>query len=361
MSDSAEPRMGLCLAGGGITGAMFGVGCLAAIEDAVEGFHASDFDAYVGVASGATIATAFAGGLPAMRLYRALLDPADTFFPLQRNHIIRFDFDEWRRVLATALSAARRFISSVSSRPLETDVWNELDRFWDSLPAGAFSLDAYETFVSEFMVRRGIPDRFGSMPKPLRLVAYDLDTGERVLFGEPPHADVAVSRAICASSATPILYAPVRIDGHDYVEGGLGDIAHADVAHDLGCDVVLVVNPTVAVRPDPDARSVPTGHGRMPRVRDKGMLWVYHQTGRIRQHERFAAGLDRFRSEHPETELVLIEPDPTDATMFMHSPMNFAARREILEHGYTATKAILRVEGSALRAALERRGLRPRA
>ncbi len=362
MSDSSQRgRMGLCLAGGGITGAMFEVGCLAAIEESVEGFRASDFDVYVGAASGATIATALAGGLPALRLYRALLDPADIFFPLKRNHLMRFDFDEWRRVFATALSAARRFAQSVSSRPLETDVWNELDRFWDSLPAGAFGLDAYDAFLADFMARRGIPDRFDAMPKTLRIVAYDLDTGERVLFGDSEHAHVPVSRAACASSAIPILFAPVRIDGRDYVDGGLGDLAHADVADALGCDFVLVVNPVVAVHVSPHSRAVPTGHGKMPRVRDKGLLWVYHQSSRIRLHERFAAGLDRFRAERSGTELVLLEPDGSDATMFMHSPMNFAARREILALGYKSTIAMLRDDASPLRRALVRRGLTPRA
>ncbi len=43
MSDSSQRgRMGLCLAGGGITGAMFEVGCLAAIEESGFEVVASD-------------------------------------------------------------------------------------------------------------------------------------------------------------------------------------------------------------------------------------------------------------------------------------------------------------------------------
>ena len=85
----ARSRMGLCLSGGGVTGAMYQVGCLAALEDRIEGFAASEFDVFMGTGSGATVALALASGLNVQRMYRALLDPADDFFPLQRNHLLR--------------------------------------------------------------------------------------------------------------------------------------------------------------------------------------------------------------------------------------------------------------------------------
>src|SRR5690606_25651187 len=97
------PKTGLCLCGGGVTGAMYEVGCLAALEDFFEGFYACDFDAFVGTGAGASVAVALAGGLRAGRLYRALLDPADDFFLLRRQHMFGFDFGEWRRVVGTVL------------------------------------------------------------------------------------------------------------------------------------------------------------------------------------------------------------------------------------------------------------------
>ncbi len=52
----------------------------------------------------------------------------------------------------------------------------------------------------------------------------------------------------------------------------------------------------------------------------------------------------------------LLEPEKDDATMFMHSPMNFAARRVILEDGYRSTTAMLRADESPLRDSIERLG-----
>lgn len=352
--------MGLCLGGGGITGVMYEVGCLAALEEFFEGFAASDFDVFVGSSSGATLATALAGGIPAGRLYRALLDPADDLFPLKRNHLLRLDSSEWRRAVGSVVGAARRFVSSAASRPLELDLWNELDRFWDSLPAGIFALDAYEKFLSAFMARRGISERFDALPRRLVIVASDVDRGARAVFGRGELASVPISRAVCAASAIPLLFAPVRIDDHDYIDAGMGDVAHADLASDEGCELVLIVNPMVPVRADLGEKGVPTGHGLERRVRDKGLIWVYSQAFRLRSEARLIEGLRRYELEHPSTAVLLLEPDPDDATMFMYSPMNFAARRTILEDGFVRTMRQLKAEGSLLRAKLEAAGLRPK-
>jgi predicted acylesterase/phospholipase RssA len=348
---------GLVLCGGGITGAMYEVGCLAALEEAFPDFRATDFEVFVGTSSGSTVAMALAGGLDATRLYRALLDPADDLFPLQRQHLLRFDVKEWGRVASSALGSARHLFTSATSRPLELDVWTELERFTDSLPAGLFSLDAYEKFLEGMMRRRGIPTRFEDMPRKLVIVANDLDDGRRAIFGTGELASVPVAKAVVASSATPALFVPVRVGDRDYVDGGLGEVGHVDIAEDFGCDTVLVINPMVPVRSDIRDRNVPTGAGKRARVRDKGMLWVVNQSWRMRTEGRFHRLLDDYRAIHPSLVVSLLEPAPDDALMFMYSPMNFGARRVILEDGFKATKQRLADPDHALRRALEAKGL----
>jgi predicted acylesterase/phospholipase RssA len=280
-------KVGLCLTGGGITGALYQVGALAALEDATPGLPASDVDVLVGSSSGATVALALAGGSTATRMYRALLDPSDDFFPLTRQHLLKFDADEWKRVGRSALGAARRVLLSATSKPLSLDPWTEIERFTDSLPAGVFTMDAYARFLEDFGRRRGLPRTFRALDRTLLVVAHDLDLGERVVFGEGPLADVALADAVAASSAIPLLFAPVRLDGRDYVDGGLGDVGHVDVAVAHGCTHVVVINPMVPLRNDPAVRDVPTGHGLRERVRDKGLLWVYNQSWRFRSETRF--------------------------------------------------------------------------
>lgn len=364
MSDTADaghPRTALCLAGGGITGAMYEVGVLAALEDFFEDFSAADFDLFIGSSSGACVATGLASGFPALRMYRALLDPADDFFPLQRNHLVKLDARELARVFSSATKAIRRILGSVATKALRADLWEEIDRLWDSLPAGFFTTDAFEQFFFDFMTRRGVPKSFAEMPRKLLLVAHDLDGGERVVFGVDADVEhVPVAKAVAACVATPMLFAPVRIGGRDLIAGGPGEVGHVDIAVAHDCQVVLMINAMVPVRTDPTERAVPTGHGPMPRVRDKGLLWVYSQAWRLMAEARLEQGLARYATEHPEVTVHLVEPAKDDATMFMYSPMNFAARRVILEDGYRTTMAILRDESSPLRASIESLGYEPK-
>jgi predicted acylesterase/phospholipase RssA len=337
---------------------MYQVGCLAALEDRIQSFSAGGFDVYVGTSSGAAVATALAGGLPVQRLYRALLDPADDFFPLSRNHLLRIDIAELLRGFGTTISAARRIISSAATNPLDVNVWQELERFVDSLPAGVFTLDPYERFLAEFMTRRGIPHYFPDLPRTLYIVANDLDAGQRAVFGQGNLRDAPIPRAIAASSALPILYAPIRHDGRDYIDGGIGEVAHADLAQADGCDLIIVVNPLVPVHAGTTGLDVPTGHGPKRRVRDKGLLWVYEQAIRMRSEARLHTSLVQAQASAPGTRFLVIEPKQTDATLFMYSPMNFAERRAILEEGYTSTARMLADPSSPIRQALEERGFK---
>jgi NTE family protein len=252
-------------------------------------------------------------------------------------------------------------VSSAATNPLDVKVWDELERFVDSFPAGLFSLDPYERFLNDFLQRRGIVGRFAELPKRLLVVASDLDAGRRAVFGAGELAEVPVSRAVIAASAIPILYAPVNIDGRDYVDGGIGDAAHVDVAEEAGCRLIVVLNPMVPVHAGTDGHGVPTGHGRKSRVRDKGAIWVYNQAMRMRMEARFSVGLERFRLQHPDTSVVVLEPKQTDANLFMYSPMNFAARRAILQEGYTSTVRRLADRSSELRLAIEANGFEVRA
>lgn len=58
--------------------------------------------------------------------------------------------------------------------------------------------------------------RLEDLPTPVRIVATDLDAGEQRVFTEGPLAKI-----ILASCSVPILFQPVEIDGHTYVDGGL--------------------------------------------------------------------------------------------------------------------------------------------
>ena len=355
-------RVALCLPGGGMTGAMYQIGALAALEDGVTGVDGQSFSLYLGSSSGATVAAALAGGSPVERIYRALLDPVDNFFPIERGHIFRMDLDEWNRMLGTGWVALRHGLARFGTRkdragdtPAHLKIWEQIDRFNDSLPAGLFSLDRYERFLAEFFLRRGIPNSFRSMPRTLRIATHDIDSGARVMFGSEGHEDVPVSLACAASLALPLFFSPVRIGSAHYIDGGLGHVAHLDVAREAGVELTIVVNPLVPV--STAHRAVPTGHGVRASVRDKGLLWIYNQAMRIGAHARLGQEVVR-AGYHGSMQVLVLEPEPSDALLFLHNPANLAARRAILEYAYKTTRERIAVWIDRHRAVVERMGWR---
>lgn len=352
-----EPKIALCLGGGGVGGAMYQIGALAALEDAVEGLEAQEFDVYVAASSGASVAAALAGGRSIQRIYRAILDPADDYFPLERKHLLKTDLGEWHRTFSSGFSALRQaagnLVATVPTTPAA--LWDELDRFTDSLPAGFFSLDGFERFLDDFFVRREVPNTFSAMPKPLRIVAHDLDSGAAVLFGSPGFEHVPVTRACIASMALPPLFSPVRIGMRHYIDAGAAQVSHLDVAVEQGADVIVVINPMVPIV----AQDVPTGHGPRSSLRDKGMLWVLGQGLRISVHKLMEEACARIARESG-TSVVLIEPDPTDGILFTHNPASFSARRAILEYGYRSTRNRVSRWFAAGGSAAQRTGWQPR-
>ena len=68
------PRIGLALAGGGPIGAIYEIGALCALEDAVEGLRFTGIGDYVGVSAGAFIASALANGLTPRAMCAAFIE-----------------------------------------------------------------------------------------------------------------------------------------------------------------------------------------------------------------------------------------------------------------------------------------------
>src|SRR5690606_1859946 len=138
------------------------------------------------------------------------------------------------------------------------------------------------------------PNSFRALPRAVRILAHELDTGDAVALGSPGLDEMPVSRACVASMATPPLFSPVRIGDSHYINPAPVQRSHLDVACESGATVVVVVNPMVPLR----VTGVPTGHGMRSSVRDKGAMWVANQANRIKLHHQLWASVDRIRNAH---------------------------------------------------------------
>ncbi len=323
-------RLGICLTGGGISGAAFQIGALAALHDAgVRGF-----DVHVGVGAGASVAAGLACGASVERLYRAFLDPADDYFSLERRHILDLDTEALGRAGAALVRALRHGAASfVGKAPVPASVLEELDRLYDVLPPGLFSLEAYEQFFGECLFRRGLPSGFSALATTLLLPAYDIDSGERIVFGRAPLAHVPIPRAVCAASAMPLFHTPVQVGDRFFLSGTTGAVAHVDVALSAGAESVLVLNPLVTHKL---GGAVPTGHGRRRSLRDKGMMAIFDQAIRIAATRRFDERIGLLGDA--ASRVVVLSADPSFASLFLASPGDTKSRRELLEHAYRTTR-----------------------
>ncbi|MEY4201913.1 MAG: hypothetical protein RLZZ265_3653 [Verrucomicrobiota bacterium] len=79
--------------------------------------------------------------------------------------------------------------------------------------------------------------RFEQLPRPLSVVTTRFDTLERTVFSVGK-----VSSAVLASCAIPSVFVPVRLDGENYIDGGVSDPLPVDVLREAGVERVIAVN-----------------------------------------------------------------------------------------------------------------------
>ncbi|MBG6072691.1 NTE family protein [Polaromonas sp. CG_9.7] len=98
---------------------------------------------------------------------------------------------------------------------------------------GMFRGDALGRYVNQLVGGRLIEN----MAIPLGIVATDLNSGQAVLFRSGD-----TGTAVRASSAVPAVFVPVRISGHEYVDGGLVSPVPVRFARQMGADIVIAVD-----------------------------------------------------------------------------------------------------------------------
>jgi predicted acylesterase/phospholipase RssA len=331
---SDPPKRGLVLAGGGVVGGMYEVGALAALDEALPGFRANEFDVYVGSSAGAVVTSLMANQVRPLDLYRILEEGRDDPLNFHRGAVYhKGSFGIAARNFAQLVWAVGK--KALTKFRLE---WPDiLARSDIDMPAGFFSLAPLEAYVREAFAAKGLCDSFRDCPRRLLIPAIDLDRAERIVFGAGRFMDVPISQAIAASSAIPGFFEPYRIGGCDYVDGDVGHTGHADLAVANGAMVIVVINPAVPLR---------IGSDEVSEVRRRGMYAVMEQAGHITSARILELGLTELRLRRPEVEFHLIQPDPNPSPLVGPS-MGFEASHAALQFGYSSVREWLGTEDAA--------------
>jgi predicted acylesterase/phospholipase RssA len=355
---AARPRIGLALAGGGPLGAIYEIGALCALDEALTGIDLTQLTGYVGVSAGSFVAAGLANGMTPRALCASFVEndahKNDLFSP---SLLMQPAWGEYLRRTASlpALGTQAAYDYFVRRRPRMA----AFERLGRALPAGLFSGKAMEQRLARIFSEPGRSNDFRTLKRKLVLVATDLDSGEAVPFGQPGHDDVPISLAVQASAALPGLYAPVPVKGRTCVDGALKKTLHASVLLDEGLDLLICLNPLVPF----DATAAPhhkvlgSNEERIPRLVDGGLPVVLSQTFRSLIHSRLELGIKGYEQTHPHTDIVLFEPDHRDAQMFLANTFSWSQRRALAEHAYQRTRAMLRSRRSTLAAQLAAHGV----
>jgi NTE family protein len=315
-------QSGLVLGAGGVLGASWLVGALAALEEET-GWAPARADHVVGTSAGAVIGTLAAHGIaPAQMASFFVGDPLQAVAEVEGEageRVLPVP-DAFRLALAApSLGPGSWRLALGTLRAPRGHSLTGLLCAW--LPRGMVSTAPIGRLIERF-VGDGWADHAG-----LRVVATDYATGARVPFGRPDAPPVRAAEAVAASCAIPGFYCPVKVDGRRFVDGGLRSPSNADLLCGLGLDVVVCLNPT---------SSRDQVAGRWPTARIARTLRA--QAGR-----RLAAEVEALRAEG--TEVVVLQPTAEDLEVMGTNLMSRARRAEVVERAMeTTARQLLRHE-----------------
>jgi NTE family protein len=331
----ARSKSALVLGGGGFTGGVYEIGALRALDLLSVNRTVNEFDVYVGTSAGSFVAAAVANGVTPEEMMRVIVQQVPTPFPDARiSSLLKPNYSEfltkgamlpWR--VAQVVRSLFKGIGQISAVDLVVGLA-------EALPSGLYSGEGVERYVRTILSDPDRTDDFRLLQNELYLAATDLDTCERVVFGAEGWDDVAISRAVSASSALPMIYKPVKVKDRELIDGGILSTTNLDIAVQAGAKFIVVVNPLVPYVND-FGKQIPTiGGFRARHVSDMGFPQIGYQAFKLLAYQRLHELARRWEERYPGVDIILIEPEPNDELMFQTSIMNYTSRVDIARHGF---------------------------
>jgi NTE family protein len=332
-SGPRRDKTALVLGGGGFTGGVYEIGALRALDLLAANRTINQFDVYVGTSAGAFVASLCANGVTPEEMMRVVTHQGpQAFRDIDLGDLLRLNIPELARTgirLPLKLASLTRQLLPQLGQVSLIDILLGLA---EVLPTGAYTGEGIERYLAKVLAQDGRSNDFRALAHELYLVATDLDSCERIVFGADGFEDVPISTAVRASGALPMVYAPVKVGERELIDGGIVSTTNLDIAVEAGADLVIVINPIV---PFVNDRTAGSEDGSPPRrISDMGFSKIGYQAFKLLGHRRLHELASMWEERYPGVDIVLIEPEPTDSLMFETSIMSFSSRIEIARHGF---------------------------
>ncbi|MFP5364618.1 MAG: patatin-like phospholipase family protein [Thermoleophilia bacterium] len=240
----------LVLASGGTLGEAWMSGVLAGIEDAT-GHDFRTTESLVGTSAGSLVAAALVAGQrprrPRAQRKRLELGAGELTAGVasESSGLAAQLLPLPRSVLQNVAREAVR-IAGVAATPLAPIALAAGSNGSTALRAALLGRTPGRDTSLEAM-RDGIQRSGARWDGRLRVVAVDRGNGRRVAFGAPGAPEATVAEAVQASCSVPWIFAPVKIGGREYVDGGVWSNTNLDIAPAGRSTQVLCLNPIMSV------------------------------------------------------------------------------------------------------------------
>ena len=252
-------KRGLVLGAGGVLGAAWTIGALAAVREEL-GWDPREAEVLIGTSAGSVLASALACGFTV----DDLLDTQQG----KRDARIGFDAEEATGGALPPLPklgiGSPRGLVSAALHPLRVTPLGALSA---AMPQGRGDIAPIGRLVDSVL-----PDGGWAPHRRTWIVAMDYDSGRRVPFGQIGQPLADLRDAVMASCAIPGWYAPVRVGKRRYVDGGVCSPTSVDLVGRLGLDEVVVLSPMTSMTYDDPAGVAARIERRFRRIMTKRVL-----------------------------------------------------------------------------------------
>ncbi len=307
-------KIALCLAGGGTEGLLYELGVLRALEQFLPSFRLQDADIVCGISAGSILGAFLANGIGPTEIQAGLEGKSPHIEPIRRADLFDPDLGELGRRAAhlswEVLRGKRSPLSALFRLP----------------PAGLFAGAGLRRWLERQLTRDGMHNRFEDLPHRLFIGATDQDSSEHVVFGAQGAPRVPNHTAVRASTALAPFYAPEKINGRYYVDGGFTRTTNMRVAVQEGATLVILVDPLV-----------PVATRQACHVAERGAVYVAMQGLKSLVNGRFDKAVPTLRSMYPQVAFHLFQPGPDTRRVMAGSPMKYFFREEIVDMSFRET------------------------
>jgi NTE family protein len=308
-------RIGVVLSAGGEAGLAFHAGVLAGLAEGI-GWNPNCADVLMGTSAGSVAAAALRAGLsphdmaamvegsPLSAKGAALIAPVGDTSPTHPRPA--------RRRLPAWGPSAPGILLSAARRP------------WQVRPAALMAGLLPEGTVPTSAISDGVNALLGDVwpTRSLWVCAVRLEDGKPVIFGQDGAPPAKVGEAVSASCAIPAYFAPVKIDGVRYVDGGAHSLTHLLEVAGKGLDLVVVIAPMSR-----------TGHRSFP-----GLLagWSAGNVF-VREASRAQLGVEALVVRRRGTPVVAFQPTAEDQKAMGLNLMDPRRRSQVVRQARTST------------------------